>query len=345
MMIKTGIFSLLLTLSMMLPSPSTNDQPVELGKVNWLRDLDQGIAQARQQQKPVFLLFQEVPGCSTCRNYGHGVLSHPLIVEAIESLFVPVAIFNNKGGKDAQVLREFNEPSWNNPVVRIINSQKENIIPRINRDYSKLGIVQAMIVALKSQFLAVPPYLSLMEEELLAERRGTEDAVFSMYCFWSGEQKLGSIEGVVKTQAGYMKSREVVTVKYDPMIISYEELLNTAKSSSCASHVYPINEDQKRAATKAVGKSAISPLGSFRLDKDPKYYLSQTAYRFVPMTPLQATRVNSKLANRQSPIGLLSPRQQQLVKHFEQNGGKGRNVVEMNIMKAWKQVEKILKGA
>jgi len=345
MIIKTGIFSLLLTLSMMSLNSSSNDQPVELGKVKWLRDLDQGIAQARQQQKPVFLLFQEVPGCSTCRNYGQGVLSHPLIVEAIESLFVPVAIFNNKGGKDAQVLREFDEPSWNNPVVRIINSKKDNIIPRINRDYSKLGIVQAMIVALKSQFLAVPPYLSLMEEELLAERRGTEEAVFSMYCFWSGEQKLGNIEGVVETHAGFMKGREVVAVKYDPMIISYEELLNTAKSSSCASHVYTLDEDQKRVAAKAVGPSAISPLSNFRLDKDPKYYLSQTAYRFVPMTPLQATRVNSKLANRQSPRALLSPRQQQLVKHFEQNGGKGRNVVEMDILKAWKQVEKILEGA
>ena len=46
------------------------------------------------------LLFQEVPGCSTCRNYGHNVLSHPLMVEAIESLFVPLAIFNNKEGKE-----------------------------------------------------------------------------------------------------------------------------------------------------------------------------------------------------------------------------------------------------
>ena len=81
--------------------------PIELGQVNWLRDFDSAIKQAKNQDKPIFILFQEVPGCATCRNYGQNVLSHPLIVEAIESLFVPLAIYNNKRGKDAEVLRYY----------------------------------------------------------------------------------------------------------------------------------------------------------------------------------------------------------------------------------------------
>ena len=43
------------------------------------------------------------------------------MVEAIEDAFVPVVVFNNKGGKDAQLLKRFNEPSWNNPVVRFLD--------------------------------------------------------------------------------------------------------------------------------------------------------------------------------------------------------------------------------
>jgi len=34
----------------------------ELGTVKWERDLDTGLAAAKKSGKPVFLLFQEVPG-------------------------------------------------------------------------------------------------------------------------------------------------------------------------------------------------------------------------------------------------------------------------------------------
>lgn len=36
--------------------------PPELGKVAWVRDHDAGFAAAKKAKKPVFLLFQEVPG-------------------------------------------------------------------------------------------------------------------------------------------------------------------------------------------------------------------------------------------------------------------------------------------
>ena len=77
---------------------SLEKQSEELGKVQWYRDYDEALSIAKQEDKNVLILFQEVPGCATCRNYGHNVLSHPLMVEAIENLFVPLAIFNNKGG-------------------------------------------------------------------------------------------------------------------------------------------------------------------------------------------------------------------------------------------------------
>lgn len=37
-------------------------QPVELGRVRWQRDLAAAREQATKDGKPIFLLFQEVPG-------------------------------------------------------------------------------------------------------------------------------------------------------------------------------------------------------------------------------------------------------------------------------------------
>ena len=81
----------------MLFALQRTEQSEELGQVHWYRSYDKALAVAAK----------EVPGCSTCRNYGHNVLSHPLMVEAIESLFVPLAIFNNKSGKDKNILDQY----------------------------------------------------------------------------------------------------------------------------------------------------------------------------------------------------------------------------------------------
>ena len=86
-------------------------QPEELGKVSWNRDYNKALSQSKITGKPVFILFQEIPGCSTCKNYGNNILTHPFIVETIEEYFIPLAIYNNKSGKDAEVLRLYGEPS------------------------------------------------------------------------------------------------------------------------------------------------------------------------------------------------------------------------------------------
>ena len=75
-------------------------QSKELGKVHWYRKYDEAITQAKKEQKDIVILFQEVPGCATCTNYAYNALSHPLMVEALENSFIPLAIFNNKNGKD-----------------------------------------------------------------------------------------------------------------------------------------------------------------------------------------------------------------------------------------------------
>ena len=127
-------FILALLLSM-TPACTGSDpnQPVETGTVAWGRDLEAALAASGKSGKPVFALFQEVPGCAGCQQFGREVLSHPLVREAIESGFTPLLIHNNKPGADAAALQRFGEPASNFQVVRFLNAKGADLIPRRDR--------------------------------------------------------------------------------------------------------------------------------------------------------------------------------------------------------------------
>ena len=278
---------------------SAKERPIELGKVNWIRSIDVAVERSEESSKPIFVLFQEVPGCSTCRQYGKFALSHPLIIEAIEDLFVPLAIFNNKQGKDAEALSFFKEPSWNNPVVRIIDKNKTNLVKRHAGDYSRAGLIERMIEALEVSNQEVPEYLRLIYREEIAKHRGLETARFKMFCFWTGEKILGQIEGVISSFPGFANGGEVVEVLFDPKVISKEELKKLASFQSC----------------KAVDTGTAA-----RPDNEPKYYLSKSTYKGVPMTALQQLKANSLIGQNSSPEGVLSPRQLALFQKLKRAG-------------------------
>ena len=109
------------------------------------------------------------------------MLSHPLIVEAIETLFVPIAVKNNtKGDTDEKVLKSFSERSWNNPVVRIVDGARSDLVPKVKSDWSRSRLVEAMIAALEKTKRKVPAYLDLLREEEGAARKEIELAIFGM---------------------------------------------------------------------------------------------------------------------------------------------------------------------
>jgi hypothetical protein len=265
--------------------------PVELGDVKWLRSFDEATQKSALTHKPILILFQEIPGCATCRNYGSDVLTHPLLVEVIETEFVPLAIYNNKGGHDAEILKRYQEPSWNNPVVRVVNHDGQDLVDRLNGNYTAAGLAGTMTRALIVAQIHAPKYLQLVYDELAAQG-SQERATYSMYCFWTGEALFGRLTGVVKTTAGFQGGKEVVTVEYNPNIITRSELDQIAFSQKCN----------------------VSSGGNFRADATPKYYLSNSRYKSIAMTELQKCRVNSALAERQSPDQFLSPRQLALLK-------------------------------
>lgn len=281
----------------------------ELGKVKWLRNLDQAKKEAAQKKLPIFLLFQEVPGCATCRNFGNDVLSHPLIVEAIQTYFVPLAIYNNKGGHDAEVLNLYKEPAWNNPVFRFIDETGKDILPRHSGQYSGASVVKAINTALTKSNRLIPGYLSLLETELNAH---TDELYLEMYCFWSGEKNIGSQPGVVYTEPGYSNGKEVVKVVFDQNLTSADKIVASARKSGNADAIH----EKSGHKTKAGDDIKSLPLKNYSIDKDLHYYLKNSVYANLPLTPMQATKINSAIGSGTNPSIYLSPLQLKMLEEI-----------------------------
>ncbi len=267
------------------------DQPVEVGKVGWGRDHDAALAKAKETGKPVFMLFQEVPGCQGCQNFGKEVLSDPLVIEAIESDFVALLIHNNTGGKDAEILKRYEEPAWNFQVIRFIDSEGKDLIPRKDRVWSIEELVPRMMMAL-DEAGKESAVLELMEPDIRARRQ----LALAQRCFWTGELRLGEIEGVLRTEAGWMEGREVTLVDYDPKLISREDLIAQAKAISCADKVY-----------------SGPALAGYKVAKesDQKKQLQGTAFaKLQGLGPYQRTKINAYARSRpEEAKKYLTPRQ------------------------------------
>jgi Thioredoxin-like len=238
--------------------------PVEVGKVRWERDYESALASAKQSGKPVFMLFQEVPGCAGCKQFGRDVLSDDKVVKAIQDQFIPLLIHNNKPGKDAEVLEKFNEPAWNYQVVRFLDAAGRDLIPRKDRIWEAAALMERMEQALAQ---AGPKKV---------QAAGTKQVAIAQHCFWTGEMKIGAMDGVVRTEAGFLNGNEVTLVDYDPVKISLEKLTRDAKAAGVATRVFESLDSYRKAS-----------------DPDQKRQLQGTKYAKLRLTPEQATKVNA----------------------------------------------------
>ena len=266
---------------------TASKQPVEVGVVDWLRDLGEARELSAETGKPIFALFQEVPGCAGCKQFGRDVLSNRVVVDGIEQAFVPLLIHNNTGGIDAEVLRAYNEPAWNYQVVRFLNAKGNDIIPRKDRVWETGPLVERMIETLTKAGREIPGYLRIIEQEN-SER--LQLAHFAQPCFWVGEMELGQIDGVVATQAAFMGGHEVTTVWFDPEEVSLLDLSRQAQQRNVASVVFvdsagmaqldgtgvnvrPIDDKSHRVAPKSDQKRqvrGVSGLGNLSISQITK---------------------------------------------------------------------------
>lgn len=294
-------------------------QAEELGKVNWLRDYHNAVELAQKEQKDILILFQEVPGCATCRNYGHDVLSEPLMVEAIEQYFVPLAVYNNLEGEDAKILKKYGEPSWNNPVIRIVDVQGNDVVERLASDYSLYGLYDRMQSVFELRKIKTDPYFGLLGEEIKADQFGSRDTSFySMHCFWEGELDLGSADGVIATEPAFMDGKEVVKVEFDNNRIKKTDL-----------DQYAIDQEF----------DLIEFDDSYRIDKDPQYYLKQSAYSKLPLSRIQRSKINTALENGEDASLMLSPRQKDWLNEINRGKVLAGSIYTLPIQIAWEKLE------
>jgi len=94
---------------------------------------------------------------------------------------VPIAIYNNtEGDADEKVLKRYKEPAWNYQVVRVVDETGKDLIPRVAKDWTRAAVTRAMVAGLKAAKKSVPKWLQLYADESLAEKRGTQRAIFGM---------------------------------------------------------------------------------------------------------------------------------------------------------------------
>jgi hypothetical protein len=159
---KTGILKtiILLAVGTAVHAGQTAQNPVAVGDVRWGRDFDAALAQSATAGKPVLVLFQEIPGCSGVRRFGRDVLRNPLIIRAIEEEFKPIVVYNHRrSGMDRDLLERYREPSWNYQVVRFLDAEGRDVIPRKDRVWTARGVAERMVEALMAVHRPVPDYL------------------------------------------------------------------------------------------------------------------------------------------------------------------------------------------
>ena len=222
--------------------------------------------------------------------------------------FVAVAIYNNVEGKDAEVLKRFKEPAWNNPVVRFLKDDEKDVIARKDGVYGTPELLSRMMESLKKAGRPVPEYLKLATFE--ANPSAREKAVFAMYCYWEGERLLGELDGVLATRIGMLSGAEVVEVEFDPTVVTFVKLLEKANTLQCATQVFTRNELQQAKAKAVVGNRAVRSDTAIDVNTQQQYHLSlKPSYYLLPLTPLQATKVNAALGAGTSPDKFLTPGQ------------------------------------
>lgn len=135
----------------------------------------------------------------------------------------------------------------------------------------------------------------------------TERVALCQYCFWTGELKIGAIDGVVVTEAGFIGGREVTLVYYDPKKTTLEKILKQAKADGVATAIY-LDDPSKLTGSNKITSYRPAPA------HDQKKQIQGTAFAKLKLTPQQATKVNAHArTNPQKALSYLTPEQKKKI--------------------------------
>ncbi|MEP6821464.1 MAG: hypothetical protein ABI946_03860 [Chthoniobacterales bacterium] len=132
------------------------------------------------------------------------------------------------------------------------------------------------------------------EKPSAESKNATQRIAFSQFCFWTGEMKLGQIDGVVRTEAGFLDGHEVTVVDYLPTSISLPDLVRQAKAAGVADRIH--FQAGAPSIRTSVGLKEGAPLDrSYQPApaSDQKKQLEGTPLARLALTPEQATKLNA----------------------------------------------------
>jgi hypothetical protein len=326
------------------------NQYAELGRVRWLDSYSEALERAKSEKKPILVLIYYSGNDMVPDN---SALNHPLAVEAIESLFVPVA-FSGQQGNLEEGLGMVDLQSDFESVIQINDTNGNELVEKLYNTQTVAPVTEVLTASLSNAGYPVPEYLQVISSESGAEGT-TETAVITQHCFWSGEVELGVHDAVVFMEPGYIDKIEAIRITFDNSKVSYKDLLETAKSLGLLNTAYPLNDKQYIEATEVIDKSSVKYFSQIEYApasdrKNYKFYIGKTVYRYVPMTSRQALLVNNALFFEENPDVFLSPRQ---IEMYEFIKGKQRlrwenHIDSSNFTQNWikttAKIEKISKG-
>jgi hypothetical protein len=156
-----------------------------------------------------------------------------------------------------------------------------------------------------------------------------------------GEAEFGLKKGIISTRPGWLGKVEVVEVKFDPRVTTYNDLAKVAATKRCAEPIFACTPAQKKVALKYTKRVQDRGAGKIRWVQDNKYYMSQGALKYLPVTETQATRINAGLTQTSY---WLSPGQKALLKKIKANPKtKWPTAIGQPFAKAWSAAMSVAK--
>lgn len=167
--------------------------------------------------------------------------------------------------------------------------------------------------ALVSFFVCVLSFSTMIAEQSAApQKKGIERVVFEQYCFWTGEMKLGQVDGVIRTEAGFFQGHEVTLVDFDPARVSLEQLARRAREAGVGDRLH-LPAGSHFAGTSIGGVPlGVAIDGRYRPApaSDQKKQMQGTALARLDLTPEEATKVNAFVrADPRKALESLGPKQ------------------------------------
>ncbi|HEX9945885.1 MAG TPA: hypothetical protein VGG03_28085 [Thermoanaerobaculia bacterium] len=158
----------------------------------------------------------------------------------------------------------------------------------------------------------------------------TETAVFSMYCYWTGEATIGRVPGVVRTRIGGLGGNEVVEVEYDPARTDVGRLAEALKRQRS---FYALIAPDRAAAARAgryLSASEIEVRSGRPRYIEPKHSLRviHPELYYLDLTEAQAVALNTWRHFGGPMPDVLTPEQKAIAKEIKARLAEGPPGVE-----------------